>query len=316
MASIYIAKWQQFHDDSGDPLNGGSLTFYLTTTTTAKSAYPTEADAIAGTNGFTTRTLDADGRCPTEVWLSGRYRIITKTSAGTTIADDDPIEDTVNASDFQGNTPTWADTASGTNTVALTLTPAITAYEDGMPIRFRVANDCTGAVTVNVNSVGAKSLVKWNGSALISGDLQQNDVVTIVFDETNDRFQLQAPVENKLARLDTNQSFTKAQGVDRSALTDAATIAVDASLSNVFTVTLGGNRTLGAPTNPKDGQSITIFITQDGTGSRTLAYHADWLFAGGVDPTLTTTAAAVDVLTGVYNGATTKWYAVLNKAFA
>jgi hypothetical protein len=117
-------------------------------------------------------------------------------------------------------------------------------------------------------------------------------------------------------RLNRNQSWTKAQGVDRSALTDAATVAVDASLSNVFTVTLGGNRTLGQPTNPKDGQSITIFITQDGSGSRTLAYHADWLFPGGTDPTLTTTAAAVDVLSAVYNGSTTKWYAVLNKAFA
>lgn len=118
------------------------------------------------------------------------------------------------------------------------------------------------------------------------------------------------------ARLNRNQSFTKAQGSTRVALTDAATIAVDASLGNVYTVTLGGNRTLGQPTNPTDGQSITIFITQDGTGSRTLAYHADWLFPGGTDPTLTTTAAAVDVLSAVYNAGTTRWYAVMNKAFA
>src|SRR5690349_3391514 len=123
-------------------------------------------------------------------------------------------------------------------------------------------------------------------------------------------------VDTNNARLNRNQSFTKAQGVARVALTDAATIAVDASLSNLFTVTLTDNRTVGQPTNPTDGQSITIFITQNSAGSKTLAYHADWLFPGGTDPVLTTTANAVDVLSAVYNGGTTKWYAVLNKAFA
>ena len=119
-----------------------------------------------------------------------------------------------------------------------------------------------------------------------------------------------------LAGLAINQLYTKAQGVAEVALTDDTTIAVDASLSNVFGVTLGGNRTLGQPTNLTDGQSITIFITQDGTGSRTLAYHADWLFPGGVDPTLSTAIGAVDILSAVYRASTTKWHALLNRAFA
>lgn len=80
------------------------------------------------------------------------------------------------------------------------------------------------------------------------------------------------------------------------ALTDAATIAVDFSAGINFTVTLGDNRTLGQPSNQKVGQSGFIRIVQDGTGSRTLAYHADWKFAGGTDPTLTTTASATDIL--------------------
>jgi hypothetical protein len=79
-------------------------------------------------------------------------------------------------------------------------------------------------------------------------------------------------------------------------LTDAATVAVDMSTFLNAQVTLGGNRTLGQPSSTKVGQSGFIRIIQDGTGSRTLAYHADWKFAGGVDPTLTTTAAASDVL--------------------
>lgn len=87
-----------------------------------------------------------------------------------------------------------------------------------------------------------------------------------------------------------------------SALTDAATIATDASLSNVFTVTLGGNRTMGAPTNLKSGATYIWIITQDGSGNRTLAYNSAFKFPGGVDPTLTTTAAAVDIISGVSDG--------------
>ena len=80
------------------------------------------------------------------------------------------------------------------------------------------------------------------------------------------------------------------------ALTDASTIAVDMSVGNNFSVTLGGNRTLGNPTNLTAGQSGVIFIAQDGTGSRTLAYSSYWDFPSQTAPTLTTTANAVDVL--------------------
>ena len=81
-----------------------------------------------------------------------------------------------------------------------------------------------------------------------------------------------------------------------STLTDGATITVDFSTATHFTVTLGGNRTFGDPSNVSNavGSSGSIFIVQDGTGSRTAAFHADYKFAGGSDPTLTTTANAVD----------------------
>ena len=88
------------------------------------------------------------------------------------------------------------------------------------------------------------------------------------------------------------------------ALTDAATVAVDLSLSNNYTLTLAGSRTLGAPTNQTAGQSGVVVITQDATGSRTLAFNAVWKFPGGTAPTLTTTANAVDVLAYYVESAT------------
>lgn len=93
------------------------------------------------------------------------------------------------------------------------------------------------------------------------------------------------------------------------ALTDAATIATDASLGTRFRVTLGGNRTLGNPTNPTDGQQAVWELIQDGTGTRTLAL--DTKFALGTDitsTTLTTTINKRDFLTAIYNSTADKWY--------
>lgn len=82
------------------------------------------------------------------------------------------------------------------------------------------------------------------------------------------------------------------------ALTDAATIAVDLAAGTNFTVTLAGNRTLGAPSNAKPGMSGTILIKQDATGSRTLAYNTAWKPFGST-PALSTAASAVDLLTWI-----------------
>lgn len=102
--------------------------------------------------------------------------------------------------------------------------------------------------------------------------------------------------------LTTDKVWSAAAAV---VLTDAATIAIDMETFINASVTLGGNRTLGNPTNTKPGQSGTIAITQDGTGTRTLAYASNWKFTGGVAPTLSTAAGAVDLL----------FYQVINATF-
>jgi hypothetical protein len=96
------------------------------------------------------------------------------------------------------------------------------------------------------------------------------------------------------AKTDVAQSFTAAQRGSISTLTDGATITPDFAVANNFTVTLGGNRTLANPTNLTAGQSGSIFVVQDGTGSRTLAYGTQYDFIGGTAPTLSTAANSVD----------------------
>jgi len=93
--------------------------------------------------------------------------------------------------------------------------------------------------------------------------------------------------------LTTDQVWSAAGLVS---LTDGATITPDFSTGINFTVTLGGNRTLANPTNAKAGQAGVIIIKQDGTGSRTLSFGTNWMFANDVAPTLTTTASRTDLL--------------------
>ena len=92
--------------------------------------------------------------------------------------------------------------------------------------------------------------------------------------------------------------------VEVATLTDGANISVDLGANQNFTVTLAGNRTLDNPTNIVVGQTGSIFIVQDGTGSRTLSFGSYYDFAGGTAPTLTTAASAVDRIDYVVRTAT------------
>ena len=117
------------------------------------------------------------------------------------------------------------------------------------------------------------------------------------------------------AKLDVVQNWTASQAGEITALTDGTNITTDLALSNFFSVTLAGNRTLDNPTNIVAGQSGSVFITQDATGSRSLAYGSYWDFAGGIAPTLSTAANTVDRLDYLVRTATSI-HTVLTKAWA
>lgn len=92
------------------------------------------------------------------------------------------------------------------------------------------------------------------------------------------------------------------------ALTDASTISVNANNGNRQSVTLGGNRTMGNPSNAVNGAQIVFRIKQDGTGSRTVTWSADFRFSTSLpSPTLSTAAGKVDYIGFEYNAADSKW---------
>jgi hypothetical protein len=94
-------------------------------------------------------------------------------------------------------------------------------------------------------------------------------------------------------------------------LTDAATIAVDASLGNDFRVTIAGNRTMGTPASPTDGQRIVFQVTQGTGGPFAITWDTGYEFSAGLPkPNLSTTAGQTDLLGYVYNAAKGKWLLV------
>jgi hypothetical protein len=155
--------------------------------------------------------------------------------------------------------------------------------------------DVTGATTLD-GALTVAGTATFNGSIVLEGTTADDYELTLACEPTADRTVTLPDGTTTLAGLSLAQSFTAQQRGAISALTDGATITPDFSLANNFSVTLGGNRTLANPTNLTAGASGAIFISQDGTGSRTLAFGSYWSFSGGTAPTLSTAASAIDVL--------------------
>ena len=111
-------------------------------------------------------------------------------------------------------------------------------------------------------------------------------------------------------------TVSKAMMKDYSETTNAigatsASQAIDLEDGNVVTATLSVATTTFTFSNPiasDDCTSFTLILTQDGTGSRAVTWPGAVDWAGGTAPTLTTTAAAVDIITFVTVNAGTTWY--------
>ncbi len=165
------------------------------------------------------------------------------------------------------------------------------------------------ATTNKVNALNHATDITGKTSATIaSGD-------KLVFADVSDSDNLKSDTVEGIvtAGASVATEYTKVQNFDATTLTDAVTIAWDAESNQVVSVTLAGNRILGAPSNLKDGATYILTVKQDATGGRTLAYNSIFKFAGGTAPTLSADANTVDVLTFVSDG--TNMYGVMQGDF-
>ena len=165
---------------------------------------------------------------------------------------------------------------------------------DNQKIRFGSGND------LEIFHDGSNSFIKDTGTGnlvLATSELSVNNAAS---NEEMIKATENAGVElfhNNIKKFETASggiSLTGGAAANITALSDGATITIDMATACHHSVTLGGNRTFAAPSNQVVGQAGSIFITQDGTGSRTAAFNSAFKFVGGTAPTLTTTASATD----------------------
>lgn len=208
---------------------------------------------------------------------------------------------------------------SGADTIVGTATPTPAAYTAGMIVVFAAAGANTGAATLNLNSLGAVGIKKTAGATdLAAGDIVASSIVVAVYlTSPGAHFRILAqsnPIASSTTAAGAIEAATAAEyrantagvralgpnevwtAMAEVALSDGATVSWDMATGFDFSLTLGGNRTMAAPTNVKVGQKGRLRVIQDGTGGRTLTWNANFDFAGGTAPVLTTTASAKDVL--------------------
>jgi hypothetical protein len=167
-----------------------------------------------------------------------------------------------------------------------------------------LALDDVSDVTLTAPSNG--QVLNYNGSAWVNSTPASGGIANVVEDTTP---QLGGELDGQ-GNTVSNVNL-KDYKETNFALTYGATITPDVVNGNVQTVTLTDNVTFNAFGNPETGQSLTLIVKQDGTGSRTLT--STMKFAGA-DKTLSTAANAIDIISVFYDG--TDYYASLAKGFA
>ena len=188
----------------------------------------------------------------------------------TSLADGTAHTDGVNAGQIQDGGLIFQATDSGSaNTYAIALTPAVTAYVAGQVFHFKAANASSGASTLNVNALGAKNIKKKNDQDIAAGDIEQNAIVSVIYDGTS--FQMLSQLGTSAGSMSSftltgdsgsNQTVEDGNTVDIAGgtgidtvvgSTDTVTVSVDSTIKKVGketiwipAVAMYGNTTNGA----------------------------------------------------------------------
>ena len=160
----------------------------------------------------------------------------------TSLADGTAHTDGINAGQIQDGGLIFQATDSGSaNTYAIALTPAVTAYVAGQVFHFKAANASSGASTLNVNALGAKNIKKKNDQDIAAGDIEQNAIVSVIYDGTS--FQMLSQLGTSGGTMDDwiiSDGSTTQTIADGNTLTITSGEGIDATVSATDTLTIAG----------------------------------------------------------------------------
>ena len=256
----------QFFDRNGAPLSGGLLYTYNAGTTTPVSTYTSRSGAAFNTNPI---VLDASGRTPSEIWLEGGvlYKFVLKDSTFVQIGSYDNIPAV--------NDPTTTNnliTVAGTNALTGLAIPPLEGYTAGAQYSFIAQNTNTGAVTLDIDSLGVKAVTKFGATALSAGDIVGGAMTLVEYDGT--RFQLLNPANSVFDNITvdyiketTTVSATAATGTVNYDVATQSILYYTTNASANWTVNFRGGASTSLNSLMSTGQTITVtfMVTQGAT---------------------------------------------------
>ena len=279
----------------------GSGTFVINST-----GQPVVTGTVISSTAFNALTADLATGLSTTVTKNGQTTPTANLPMGgfkfTGMGDGSAGTDSATVSQIQSAYGTFL-TVSGTNTITATVSPNLTAYSAGQMFGFVAANTNTGATTINISGLGAKSIVTPLG-ALNAGDIQSGYFYIIYYDGTN--FQL----------LGISTSLTNLSISGTLAVTGAATFNAIKETTTVSATAATGTINFDCSTQP------ILYYTTNASGNWTMNFRGTSSVSlntlMSVGQTLTVTFMATQGTTAYYNSAvqvdgssvTPKWQSI------
>jgi hypothetical protein len=266
--------------------------------------------------GLTT-ALTKDGQTtPTANIPMGPYKI-TNLGAGTVATD------AVRLGQLQNFSTGTLITVAGTDTITGTVSPSLTAYTAGQIFSFVVGTTNTGAVTLNIDGLGAKAVTRTGAIALVAGGMVTGQVALVEYDGT--RFQLLDPnaftdllVSGLLTATNVTASglLTVTTYVESvvavGTVTSSSTLSLTSGTVQTATLTASTACTFTMPTATA-GKSFVLLLKQAASTGNGTATFTGVKFGTAGAPTITATAGKMDILTFIADG--TNWYGSIAQGY-
>ena len=232
----------------------GSGTFLINT-----AGQPVVSGTVISSTAFNALTADLATGLSTCLTKDGQTTPTANIPMGnnklTGLAVGTDATDAATLSQVQSTVVKLIGSVSGADTITGSLTPALAAYAAGQMFYFVAAGNNTGAVTLNINGLGAKSVTKNGTTALSAGDIKSGQTVAVIYDGT--QFQIANPAINNL------------QGTTIANLTAYGLNAGDSVTTGLENVVVGYN----AGTALTSGSAITALGYEAGDAISTGSYH-------------------------------------------